>query len=126
MRDSRNSEMVSVPADAGYIQPVPAAGKASVAGVCGPIPVLSGVLGVLGPLASHLPSRRPDRLTSGLGASWPTHLRTWDAGFLVVGSRPSAMAGLSRVLESGVSIYLLFACLSHAPVFTVKSQNSSL
>ena len=49
MRDSRNSEMVSVPADAGYSQPVPAAGKASVAGVCGPIPVLSGVLGVLGP-----------------------------------------------------------------------------
>lgn len=70
-RDARNSEMVSVLANAGHIQPEPASGKASVTGVRGPIPLLS--LPVLcglggGSPASHRPPRRPGRPTSGLGA----------------------------------------------------------
>lgn len=40
-RDARNSEMVSVLADAGHIQPEPASWKASVTGVRIPIPLLS-------------------------------------------------------------------------------------
>lgn len=86
-RDARNSEMVSVLADAGHIQPEPASGKASVTGVRGPIPLLY-------PSSVWSGQRVPSRPIGprGVLADPPQDLGRW---LLVVRRRRSAMAELS-------------------------------
>lgn len=86
-RDARNSEMVSVLANAGHIQPEPASGKASVTGVRGPIPLLSPrfcVVWAAGPPRPIGPR--------GVLADPPQDLGRW---LLLVRCRPSATAELS-------------------------------
>lgn len=99
-RDARNSEMVSVLANAGHIQPEPASGKASVTGVRGPIPLLS-------PPDSVWSGRRVPRVPSAPAASWPTHLRTWGAGFSLFAAARQPRLSFPEAWEAGFQSTLL-------------------